>query len=59
MKHAIILAHPGGASFTVTMAQAYETAVRAKGHTVIVRDLYRMKFDPCLKECEIPWAADF
>lgn len=59
MKHAIILAHPGGASFTATMAQAYETAVRAKGHTVIVRDLYRMKFDPCLKECEIPWAADF
>lgn len=59
MKHAIIIAHPGETSFTATMAQAYETAVRAKGHSVVIRDLYRMKFDPCLRECEIPWAPDF
>lgn len=59
MKHAIIVAHPGETSFTATMARAYETAVLAKGHTVIVRDLYRLKFDPCLKECEIPWSANF
>lgn len=59
MKHAIIVAHPGGTSFTATMAQAYETTVRAKGHTVTIRDLYRMKFDPCLRESEIPWSSNF
>ena len=59
MKHAIIVAHPGGTSFTATMAQAYETTVRAKGHTVAIRDLYRMKFDPCLRESEIPWSSNF
>lgn len=59
MKHAIIIAHPGEASFTATMARAYESAVLAKGGSVVMRDLYRMKFDPCLKECEIPWSAHF
>ena len=56
MKHAIILAHPSETSFTATMARAYETAVRVNGHTVAIRDLYRMKFDPCLRESEIPWS---
>jgi NAD(P)H dehydrogenase (quinone) len=59
MKHAIIVAHPGEASFTNTMARAYESAVLAKGGSVMMRDLYRMKFDPCLKECEIPWSEHF
>ncbi len=59
MKHAIILAHPSESSFTAAMAQACMDAVIAKGGTVVVRDLYRMKFDPRLQECEIPWSADF
>jgi NAD(P)H dehydrogenase (quinone) len=59
MKHAIIVAHPGEHSFTATMALAYEEAVGAKGDSVVVRDLYGMKFDPCLRECEIPWAEGF
>lgn len=59
MKHAIVVAHPGEASFTRTMAHAYESAVLQRGGSVVVRDLYRMKFDPCLKETEIPWSPDY
>lgn len=59
MKHAIIVAHPGETSFTASMARAYEGAVLPKGDSVVVRDLYRMKFDPCLKECEFPWSPGY
>jgi NAD(P)H dehydrogenase (quinone) len=59
MKHAIVVAHPGEASFTASMAQAYKSAVLAKGGSVVVRDLYHMKFDPCLRESEIPWSPDY
>ncbi len=59
MKHAIIVAHPGETSFTATMARAYREAVAAKGDTLVVRDLYHMNFDPCLRECEIPWSEEF
>ena len=59
MKHAIIVAHPGEHSFTATMARAYEEAILAKADSVVVRDLYSIKFDPCLRECEIPWLKGF
>ncbi|HSM96900.1 MAG TPA: NAD(P)H-dependent oxidoreductase [Rhizomicrobium sp.] len=59
MKHAIIVAHPGEASFTRTMALAYEDAVAKSGGTAVMRDLYRMNFDPCLKETEIPWSPGY
>lgn len=59
MKHAIILAHPEAKSFNVSVADAYEAAVKALGHTVIRRDLYAMDFDPCLKGCERPDKTDF
>ena len=54
MKHAVIIAHPKPGSLTVAAGLAYADAVGALGHDVIVRDLYRMGFDPCLKAAEIP-----
>ena len=54
MKHAIILAHPSRKSLNASIAQAYRKAVEHIGDEVIVRDLYAMRFDPCLKAAEIP-----
>jgi NAD(P)H dehydrogenase (quinone) len=56
MKHAIIVAHPNPNSFTAGVAQAYVEAVGQIGGRAIVRDLYAMGFDPCLKTPEIPTA---
>lgn len=53
MKHAILLAHPDRASFNGAIARAYARAARELGHEVLKRDLYAMKFDPCLKAEEI------
>ena len=47
-KHAIIVCHPEAKSFTMAVAQRYAETVQAHGHEVILRDLYRMKFDPVL-----------
>jgi len=51
-KHAIIVCHPEEHSFTRSMADRYAEAVRAHGHETILRDLYRMKFDPVLTAAE-------
>src|SRR5512146_161218 len=59
MKHAVIVVHPKAESFTASMAKAYEDAVFAKGGSVVVRDLYRVKFNPCLGEYELPWSPQF
>lgn len=59
MKHAIIVAHPNPASFTLTVARTYSQAVTAAGHSAILRDLYAMQFDPRLAANEIPGAKDF
>lgn len=48
-KHAIIACHPEEQSFTFSVAHRYAEAVRAHGHEVLLRDLYRMRFDPVLK----------
>lgn len=52
LKHAIIACHPAESSFTLALANRYAEAVRARGHQAIVRDLYRLSFDPVLKEDE-------
>jgi NAD(P)H dehydrogenase (quinone) len=57
MKHAVVIAHPKAESLTSAAAAAYAEEVRGLGHEVIVRDLYRMGFDPCLKAVEIPTEA--
>jgi NAD(P)H dehydrogenase (quinone) len=54
MKHAVILAHPALESLNAAIAKTYADAVRRLGHEVIVRDLYAIGFDPCLKAAEIP-----
>jgi NAD(P)H dehydrogenase (quinone) len=59
VKHAVIFAHPKPQSFTGSVAKAYEDAARRLGHSVVMRDLYRMGFDPRLGENELPFAADF
>lgn len=53
MKHAIILAHPSQDSFTAQTARTYAETVRGLGHETLVRDLYAMGFDPCLKAQEL------
>jgi NAD(P)H dehydrogenase (quinone) len=57
MKHAIILAHPSALSLNAQIALAYRDALERLGHEVLVRNLYEMQFDPCLKTSEIPGPA--
>ena len=59
MKHAIIVGHPDASSFTMAMANTYAACLAARGHHTIVRDLYRMHFDPCLKLSEMPTRQDW
>jgi NAD(P)H dehydrogenase (quinone) len=59
MKHAIIVAHPNLDSFNLTMARAYQAAVERSGGQAVLRDLYRMGFDPRLADGEIPRPSGF
>jgi NAD(P)H dehydrogenase (quinone) len=54
MKHAVIVAHPEPKSFNLHVAGTYCEAVRSRGHEVMLRDLYRLQFDPLLKSGELP-----
>jgi NAD(P)H dehydrogenase (quinone) len=54
MKHAIIVGHPDPHSFTLAMAQTYATTISRLGHSHVMRDLYRLDFDPRLKLSELP-----
>jgi NAD(P)H dehydrogenase (quinone) len=53
-RHVVVLTHPNRNSFNGLVAEAYCDAVRHKGHEPIVRDLYRIGFDPVLREEERP-----
>ncbi|CAN5908009.1 NAD(P)H-dependent oxidoreductase [soil metagenome] len=59
MKHAVIVAHPNPRSLTCAAGAAYVEAVEALGHRAMVRDLYQIGFDPCLRAAEIPGAAGY
>ena len=59
MKHAVIVAHPNPSSFTLSAARTYCEAVGKSGGDVLLRDLYRMNFAPCLEAGEIPSTAGF
>jgi NAD(P)H dehydrogenase (quinone) len=48
-KHAVIAAHPEPASFTMSVARTYVGAIEALGQEALLRDLYRLDFDPVLK----------
>lgn len=54
MKHAVIVAHPNPHSLTRAAADAYAEQVGRAGHEVVIRDLYQLGFDPCLKAWEVP-----
>jgi NAD(P)H dehydrogenase (quinone) len=51
-KHAIIACHPDEDSFTLSMARRYAETVESHGHAAVLRDLYRLKFDPVLGSAE-------
>lgn len=53
MKHAVIVGHPDPESFTLSVARTYAAAVERLGHATLLRDLYRMDFDPRLKAEEV------
>jgi NAD(P)H dehydrogenase (quinone) len=59
MKHAIIVAHPKPDSLTGAVARTYADALRGFGEEVVVRDLYAIGFDPCLKAEEIPGPSGY
>ena len=52
IKHALIVCHPAPESFVAGMAARYARTVQAHGQDVVVRDLYRLGFDPVLEDEE-------
>lgn len=58
-KHAVIFCHPRRDSFNGAVADAYCAAIEEIGHEVYLRDLYRMDFDPVLKDEERPGEPGF
>lgn len=54
IRHAVVLAHPDEQSFNAAIAHAYCAAVQEAGQEAILRDLYRMPFDPVLRNEERP-----
>ncbi len=57
-RHAVILCHPDPDSFNAAMAKRYCDAVTEVGHQAVLRDLYRIDFDPVLKSPEQPHSGD-
>ena len=54
MKHAVIVGHPDEASFTLALAKRYVETIASLQQTSVVRDLYRLNFDPRLQLSELP-----
>lgn len=52
IKHAVIVCHPTDDSFTNSVARMYADTVQAHGQDAIIRDLYRLNFDPVLRDAE-------
>lgn len=59
MQHVLIVAHPNPRSFVASMAMAYGEAAESLGHKTVMRDLYGMGFDPCMKADELPTAPGY
>ncbi|XP_071973450.1 NAD(P)H dehydrogenase [quinone] 1-like isoform X1 [Engystomops pustulosus] len=53
----IVLAHQERTSFNYTMKEVTEKALKKKGWTVLVSDLYEMKFNPVLSRNDITGKA--
>lgn len=54
MKHTIIVGHPDEASFALSVARTYQAEAERCGHRTLVRDLYKMGFNPVLAAIERP-----
>jgi NAD(P)H dehydrogenase (quinone) len=52
LNFALIVSHPSEDSFTMAVARRFLAAVEAHGQAGFIRDLYRLGFDPLLKESE-------
>ncbi|WP_438445965.1 NAD(P)H-dependent oxidoreductase [Gorillibacterium sp. sgz5001074] len=52
MNHLIVYAHPHAGSFNNAILDTAVGALKAKGHEVHVRDLYKLGFDPVLSEAD-------
>ena len=51
-SHLVVLGHPGPNSLNSAIADRYVDSVRATHQGAVLRDLYRIGFDPLLKEAE-------
>jgi len=54
VRHLLILGHPDPGSFNHAVAARYVEVAQSNHHTVVVRDLYAIGFDPLLKDIERP-----
>jgi NAD(P)H dehydrogenase (quinone) len=54
VQHLLILGHPDPGSFNHAVSARYVEVAKSNYQTVEVRDLYRMGFDPLLKDIERP-----
>ena len=52
LNFAMVVSHPSEDSFTLAVARRFLESVEAYGQAGFVRDLYRLGFDPLLKESE-------
>lgn len=53
MKHLVVIAHPRAESFTRHVAAAYVDTVTVLGHSVQIRDLYELGFNPVATVADI------
>jgi NAD(P)H dehydrogenase (quinone) len=53
-KHVLVVCNPKLDSFSMAVANRYAETATSLGHQVVVRDLYRLGFDPVLKAPEEP-----
>jgi len=59
MKHVVIVAHPNPKGVSCQIAHAYARAAASLEQETLIRDLYRLGFDPCLKAEETPGARGY
>ena len=58
-KHVVVLCHPALDSFNAAVAAKYCAAVEENGQQAVLRDLYRMNFNPVLQADERPGSPTF
>lgn len=58
-RHVVVLCHPESDSFCAAVADMYCAEVGKNGQVAVLRDLYRMRFDPVLRPEEQPGKHGF